>query len=424
MITKNMYFSIANNMKDYYHILLFAVGIIATLLLISVGVWHLFHLGDYNNSLVGAPTSTPMRNIIPATDNKFEIGTTSLRWLRIYTTNASTTNLNISGLSNCTDALETNSSGTVVCGTDATGAGAGYPFTNTSFGGTLHSASTTLPFYFGQGLLTSSSTIGTLTFGAGTATSTFTITGLTSALLQTDANGLLAEYAGTSCGQFIGSLSALGVATCGTTSYDAWTHPTVTQSATTSLLTFTGGFMSNASSSFGANLHVLGLFNASSSAMIGASTTIQGALNVGGATSTFNEGIKLKSGCYETATSSCLTNTASFTFRIASSTMSTSTRVAQFRVPVDFDITKVSCVTYGASAAIQLDERVATTPQTAGTNILSAALTCTTSGAATQTFSNRFITQEAFVNLQITNAQPGVARPTMLEVHIFGEKVQ
>lgn len=160
----------------------------------------------------------------------------------------------------------------------------------------------------------------------------------------------------------------------------------------------------------------------------GASSTISGLLNVGDgggqATSTFNTGIKIKQGCYETATSSCLTNTASFTFRIASSTMSTSSRATQFRVPVDFDITKVSCVTYGASAAIQLDERAPTTPQTAGTNVLSAALTCTTSGASTQTFTNRFMVQDSFVNLQITDAQPTAARPTMLEVHIFGEKIQ
>ena len=159
----------------------------------------------------------------------------------------------------------------------------------------------------------------------------------------------------------------------------------------------------------------------------GASSTISGILNVGGtigsASSTFNTGIKIQSGCYETATSSCLTNTASFTFRIASSTMSTSSRASQFRVPVDFYITKVSCVTYGASAAIQLDERSA--PQTAGTNSLSAALTCTTSGAATNAFAAAatLINQDNFVNLQITDAQPGVARPTMLEVHVFGEKI-
>lgn len=42
-----------------------------------------------------------------------------------------------------------------------------------------------------------------------------TVTSLTSALVRADGNGLLAEYAGTSCtNQFIRALSALGVATC------------------------------------------------------------------------------------------------------------------------------------------------------------------------------------------------------------------
>ena len=49
------------------------------------------------------------------------------------------------------------------------------------------------------------------------AAGTLTIPALTSALLQTDGNGLLAEYAGTSCtNQFVRSLSALGAATCAT----------------------------------------------------------------------------------------------------------------------------------------------------------------------------------------------------------------
>src|SRR3990167_548592 len=379
---------------------------------------------------VGAPTSTPMRNVLPITDNKFDIGTTSpaLEWKNVYTKN-----LTVSGT--CTG-----------CG--AVG-GAATPFPVTTIGGTVHAASSTLPFYFGQGLLTSSSTIGTLTAGAITATSSLTVTGLTSALTLTDANGLFAEYTGTSCtNQFPRSLDAAGAATCATviaTDVDladlTATNGTLTFSGTydgqiartiglnlgniniwTALQTYNAGII-GASSTFTGDLQIQKLF-ASSSLFVVGSSTFQNVINVGGtdATSTFNSGMKIRSGCYETATSSCLTNTSSFTFSIASSTMSTSTRARQFRLPVDFDITKVSCVTYGASAAIQLDERSA--PQTAGTNVLSAALTCTTSGAATQTFTNRFITQDNFVNLQITDAQPGVARPTILEVHIYGEKIQ
>src|SRR3990167_4180516 len=147
---------------------------------------------------VGAPTSTPMRNVLPITDNKFDIGTTSpaLEWKNVYTKN-----LTVSGT--CTG-----------CGA---GGGAATPFPVTTIGGTVHAASSTLPFYFGQGLLTSSSTIGTLTAGAITATSSLTVTGLTSALTLTDANGLFAEYTGTSCtNQFPRSLNALGAAVCAT----------------------------------------------------------------------------------------------------------------------------------------------------------------------------------------------------------------
>ena len=116
-MVKNMYYSIANNMKDYYFITLFAIGTIATILLLSVGVWHLFHLGEYDNSL-GAPTSTALRNIIPATNNKFDIGTTTpaLEWKNLFAVNSY-----ISGLVSC-NTIDTNAAGLLACGTDETGA--------------------------------------------------------------------------------------------------------------------------------------------------------------------------------------------------------------------------------------------------------------------------------------------------------------
>ncbi len=62
---------------------------------------------------------------------------------------------------------------------------------------------------------TASTTIDTAGNVSLPAAGTLTIPALTSALLQTDANGLLAEYSGTSCtNQFTRSLSALGIATC------------------------------------------------------------------------------------------------------------------------------------------------------------------------------------------------------------------
>ena len=462
--------------------------------------------GSSTLAVYGSTTIQTWRNTIHAFE-VFDSATSTVFRVDTINRRASTSAFVISNLLSC-DTIDTDANGILSCGTDSGGGSA--PFPVTTIGGTVHAASSTLPFYFGQGLLTSSSTIGTLTAGAltatssilssghlsasssisvaasstfsslinvgtsGEATSTFnsgilsklsieslgglksgslTITGLTSALLLANSAGNIGEYAGGSCtNQLVRSIDAAGAPTCATVvagdvslanltatdgtltfsgAYNGSTARTIglnlgQANIWTALQQFTSG-LTAASSTFLGNLQIQSLF-ASSSAIINGSSTIQNVLNVGGvdgtASSTFNTGIKIKSGCYETATSSCLTNTASFTFAIASSTMSTSTRARQFRVPVDFDITKVSCVTYGASAAIQLDERVATTPQTAGTNILSAALTCTTSGAATQTFTNRFITQDNFVNLQITDAQPAAARPTILEVHIYGEKVQ
>ncbi len=56
---------------------------------------------------------------------------------------------------------------------------------------------------------------GNLSVAGLTATSTVTFGALTDALIVTNSSGVLAEYAGTSCtGQFIQSLSALGVASC------------------------------------------------------------------------------------------------------------------------------------------------------------------------------------------------------------------
>jgi len=64
--------------------------------------------------------------------------------------------------------------------------------------------------YFGA---TATSTFGT--DGALSVATSLTVPTLTSALTQTDANGLFAEYAGTSCtNQFVRALSALGIATC------------------------------------------------------------------------------------------------------------------------------------------------------------------------------------------------------------------
>ena len=82
-------------------------------------------------SVLAAPASTIMRNILPETDNTYELGTTTLRWLRSYTQNASTTNLTISGISGCssTQALITSADGVVSCGSITSTLSGGSPDT-------------------------------------------------------------------------------------------------------------------------------------------------------------------------------------------------------------------------------------------------------------------------------------------------------
>ena len=400
--------------------------------------------------------------------------------------------------------ITTDANGNFVCENDDTGGGGSAPFPVSTFGGTVHAASSTLPFYFGQGLLTSSSTIGTLTAGifsatssissaghlsasssisvaasstfsnlihvgeSGDATSTFnsgilskrsieslggiksgslTITGLTSAIPLTNAGGNFGEYAGSSCtNQFVRSLDAAGAATCATVVAGDVSLANLT--ATDGTLTFSGTYngstartiglnlgqaniwtalqqfnsgLTAASSTFLGNLQIQNLF-ASSSLFVNGSSTFQNVINVGGvngtASSTFNTGIRLRNGCYENASGTCLTLTGATGWDIASSTLSTSTRARQLQVPFGIVITKVECNTYLNTAAIQLDERGRTTPNTAGPNVLSSALTCDTDGAFSTTFTNNTLEQDDWLNLQITDAQPGVARPTMLTVII------
>ena len=122
--------------------------------------------------------------------------------------------LTSSTLTGC-DTIDTDSSGNLTCGSDATGAGGGdFAWTPTTWGGVLANSTTTL-IQFLAGSVSATSSIGTLTSGAVTATSSLTVPSLTSALTLTGAGGLFAEYTGTSCtNQFPRSLSALGVATC------------------------------------------------------------------------------------------------------------------------------------------------------------------------------------------------------------------
>lgn len=82
-------------------------------------------------------------------------------------------------------------------------------------------------------------------------------------------------------------------------------------------------------------------------------------------------------------------------------------------------ITRVSCsVAAATSVTIQFDERAEATPNTAGTNVMTAALVCdTTNGGITTSFTNAGIAAGAPLNLQITavTGTPGTVR-----IHVEG----
>ena len=75
-------------------------------------------------------------------------------------------------------------------------------------------------------------------------------------------------------------------------------------------------------------------------------------------------------------------------------------------------ITRVACSTDTGTVTIQLDERAEATPNTAGTDVMSATLTCDTDSQVTTSFSNAGIAADAPLNLQVTATAgtPGVVR--------------
>lgn len=91
------------------------------------------------------------------------------------------------------------------------------------------------------------------------------------------------------------------------------------------------------------------------------------------------------------------------------------TNKIQFDYPQAVTIQEVHCSTDVGTATIQLDERVKTTPNTAGTNVLTASLVCDTGDESTTSFSNAAIAADAPVNLQITAT---ASTPTIVRIHV------
>jgi hypothetical protein len=93
------------------------------------------------------------------------------------------------------------------------------------------------------------------------------------------------------------------------------------------------------------------------------------------------------------------------------------TNKVQWYLPSASTITRVVCsVGAATSVTIQLDERAEATPNTAGTNVMTASLVCdTTNGGITTSFTNATIAARVPLNLQVTAVS---GTPGSMRVHI------
>lgn len=89
----------------------------------------------------------------------------------------------------------------------------------------------------------------------------------------------------------------------------------------------------------------------------------------------------------------------------------------QALAPQAFTITRVDCSTDTGTATIQLDERVLTTPNTGGTDIMTAVLVCDSDNQQTSAFDNASIAVDALISLDIDAV---ASDPTTLRINIKG----
>jgi hypothetical protein len=92
------------------------------------------------------------------------------------------------------------------------------------------------------------------------------------------------------------------------------------------------------------------------------------------------------------------------------------TNKVQWYFPTAVSLTRVACSISGTtSLTIQLDERAEATPNTAGADVLNAALVCDTTSETTTSFANATIAARVPLNLQITAAS---GTPTSVRIHL------
>ena len=217
-----------------------------------LGILALFGGGYAIEQNLGAPSTalTYQKTLIPVSDNTFDLGTTTQSWRNLYinkTYFATTT----SGCATFSSGGELYSVG-VACGS---GSG-GDPFTHVSVWGQTTSATSTLIALTGSpyALVASSTSVFTNASSTQLTNSGNTwLTGMTSALLLTDAAGLVAEYTGIDCtNQFVRDVSALGAGTCATVGAADVSLANLTATDTT--LTFSGTYTGATARTIGLNL--------------------------------------------------------------------------------------------------------------------------------------------------------------------------
>ena len=91
------------------------------------------------------------------------------------------------------------------------------------------------------------------------------------------------------------------------------------------------------------------------------------------------------------------------------------TNKVQLAWPRAVTLTRVACSTDVGTVTIQFDERAEATPNTAGTNSLTASLVCDTNTESTTSFSDASIAARVPHNLQITAV---ASSPTVVRVHV------
>lgn len=86
--------------------------------------------------------------------------------------------------------------------------------------------------------------------------------------------------------------------------------------------------------------------------------------------------------------------------------------LAQHKFSTAVTINRISCSTDVGTATIQFDERSESTPNSAGTDVMSSTLVCDNDTQATTSFDNAGIAADAILNLDIdaTASTPGVVR--------------